>query len=190
VCEHFGCLPGELAKATGDFQGVARRFSAVKTKTGIFVVDDFAHNPAKIAAAVAAARGLAARIIAIYQPHGFGPTRFLRDDYLAAFRSLFAQGDALLLLPIYYAGGTVTRDIRSEDLITGLGIVPFVAEAVESRDAIPDRAAALATHGDCILLMGARDPSLPALAESIIDRLGGADPAWPPPATGAEHISL
>jgi UDP-N-acetylmuramate--alanine ligase len=172
VCEHFGCEPGELSKAAANFQGVARRFSVVLTPAGIYVVDDFAHNPAKIAAAVAAARGLSPRIIAVYQPHGFGPTRFLRDDYIATFRSIFGPSDALLLLPIYYAGGTVQKTIASEDLIAGLGNVPFVAETVANREALLEALANRAEPGDCILLMGARDPSLPALAESIARRLG------------------
>jgi UDP-N-acetylmuramate--alanine ligase len=174
VCEHFGCTPDDLSKVTGSFQGVARRFSVVRTTTGIYIVDDFAHNPAKIAAAVAAARGLSRRIVAIYQPHGFGPTRFLRDDYIAAFRTIFAPGDVLLLLPIYYAGGTVRRDIASEDIVAGLGTVPFVAETTATREALLERVADLAAPGDCVLLMGARDPSLPVLAESIAQRLGGA----------------
>jgi len=146
-----------------------------RTPAGIYVVDDFAHNPAKIAAAVAAARGLSRRIIAVYQPHGFAPTRFLKDDYIAAFRSIFGPSDALLLLPIYYAGGTVQKTIASEDLIAGLGNVPFVAKAVANRETLLEAIADRAAPGDCILLMGARDPSLPALAESIARRLGGAD---------------
>ena len=175
VCEHFGCTPQEISKATESFQGVARRFSVARTSSGIYVVDDFAHNPAKIAAAVAAARGLSRRIIAVYQPHGFAPTRFLKDDYIAAFRSIFGPSDALLLLPIYYAGGTVQKTIASEDLIAGLGDVPFVAKAVANREMLLEIIADRAAPGDCILLMGARDPSLPALAESIARRLGGAD---------------
>ena len=94
------------------------------------MVDDFAHNPAKIAAAVNAARGLSERIIAVYQPHGFGPTRFLKDEYIATFRTIFQQNDSLYLLPIYYAGGTAQKDISSEDIIDGLGPVSFNAQAV------------------------------------------------------------
>ena len=89
VCEHLGCEGLALADAVRNFEGVARRFSVTKTEEGIHVVDDFAHNPAKIAAAVSAARGLSERIIAIYQPHGFGPTRFLKDEYIATFRTIF-----------------------------------------------------------------------------------------------------
>ncbi len=89
------------------------------TKQNVHVVDDFAHNPAKIAAVVARSRGLSDRIIAVYQPHGFGPTRFLKDEYIATFRTAFRQQDSLYLLPIYYAGGTAQKNISSEDIING-----------------------------------------------------------------------
>jgi UDP-N-acetylmuramate--alanine ligase len=137
------------------------------------VVDDFAHNPAKIAAAVQAARGLSERIIAAYQPHGFGPTRFLKDEYIATFRTIFRQGDALHLLPIYYAGGTAQKNISSEDIIAGLGPVVFAAHAVTGRDDLLVRLQADARPGDCVLLMGARDPSLPGLARCLVEMFGG-----------------
>ena len=169
VCEHFGCEGPVLADAVRNFEGVARRFSVTKTEEGIHVVDDFAHNPAKIAAAVSAARGLSERIIAIYQPHGFGPTRFLKDEYIATFRTIFGQDDVLYLLPIYYAGGTAQKNISSEDIINGLGPVSFHAEAVKDRDELLTSLKADVKTGDCILLMGARDPSLPALVRKIVE---------------------
>lgn len=169
VCEHFGCEGPVLADAVKNFEGVARRFSVIKTEKGIHVVDDFAHNPAKITAAVSAARGLSERIIAIYQPHGFGPTRFLKDEYIATFRTIFKQDDALYLLPIYYAGGTAQKDISSEDIINSLGPVPFHAEALKDRDELLIRLKTDAKPSDCVLLMGARDPSLPALVKKIVE---------------------
>ena len=127
VCEHFGCEQAALADAVKNYEGVARRFSVTRTKQNVHVVDDFAHNPAKIAAAVQRRRGLSSRIIAVYQPHGFGPTRFLKDEYIATFRTVFRQHDSLYLLPIYYAGGTAQKNISSEDIIQGLGPVAFNA---------------------------------------------------------------
>jgi len=168
VCEHFGCDGSILASAVKDFEGVARRFCVTKTKQDIFVVDDFAHNPAKKAAGVKASRGLSDRIIAVYQPHGFGPTRFLKDEYIATFRNAFRQNDILYLLPIYYAGGTAEKNISSEDIVHGLGSVSFNAEAVEDRGALMSRLKENASSGDCILVMGARDPSLPTLVRKIV----------------------
>jgi UDP-N-acetylmuramate--alanine ligase len=173
VCEHYGCEPAALADAVKTYEGVARRFSVTKTKKNVQIVDDFAHNPAKIAAAVRAARGLSDRILAVYQPHGFGPTRFLKDEYIATFRTAFRQQDSLYLLPIYYAGGTAQKDISSEDIILGLGAVAFKAEATGDRDELLVRLQGDARPGDCILLMGARDPSLPALVNKIVELFGG-----------------
>ncbi len=173
VSEHFGCEPALLADAVRNYEGVARRFSVAATKEGVLVVDDFAHNPVKIAAVVKAARGLSERIIAIYQPHGFGPTRFLKDEYIATFRAAFKEHDSLYLLPIYYAGGTAQKDISSGAIIKGLGPVPFAARAVRDRDELLEMLKADAKPGDCVLLMGARDPSLPALAKKIADLFGG-----------------
>ncbi len=173
VCEQYGCEPAALAHAVQQYDGVARRFSVTGTKQNVQVVDDFAHNPAKIAAAVSASRGLSERILAVYQPHGFGPTRFLKDEYIATFRTAFRQQDSLYLLPIYYAGGTAQKNISSADIITGLGPVAFKAQAVSDRDELLARLQADAKPEDCVLLMGARDPSLPALVRKIIEMFGG-----------------
>jgi len=173
VCEYFGCDGETLAAAVRDFEGVARRFSVTGTKQKIHVVDDFAHNPAKIAAAVNAARGLSDRIIAVYQPHGFGPTRFLKDEYIAVFQNVFRKNDILYLLPIYYAGGTAEKNISSEDIVKELGRVPFIAQAVSDRDGLLTKLKADAGQGDCVLVMGARDPSLPALVKKIVELFGG-----------------
>ena len=173
VCEQFGCEQRALADAVKNYEGVSRRFSVTETKQYVHVVDDFAHNPAKIAAVVRASRGLSNRIIAVYQPHGFGPTRFLKDEYIATFRTAFGQNDSLYLLPIYYAGGTAQKDISSEDIIQGLGPIPFTAQVTPDRDELLARLKADAKPKDCILLMGARDPSLPALVGKIVEMFGG-----------------
>jgi UDP-N-acetylmuramate--alanine ligase len=173
VCEHFGCDGPALAAAVRDFEGVARRFSVTETERKVHVVDDFAHNPAKIAAAMAAARGISARIVAVYQPHGFGPTRFLRDEYIETFRAVFKTDDSFYLLPIYYAGGTANKNISSEDIIAGLGPVSFNAAAVADRDDLLARLKGDVRPGDCVLVMGARDPSLPALVGKVVDLFGG-----------------
>ncbi|NLW34695.1 MAG: L,D-transpeptidase family protein [Syntrophorhabdus aromaticivorans] len=173
VCEHFGCEGSTLADAVRNFEGVARRFAVTETEQNVHVIDDFAHNPAKIAAAVGAARGLSKRIIAVYQPHGFGPTRFLKDEYIATFRAVFRQDDSLYLLPIYYAGGTARKNISSEDIINGLGPVPFTAQTVRDRTELLNKLKAGARSGDCVLVMGARDPSLPALVKKTTELFGG-----------------
>jgi UDP-N-acetylmuramate--alanine ligase len=173
VCEYFGCEQTTLADAVKNFEGVARRFSVTRAKQNVYVVDDFAHNPAKIAAAVSAARGLSSRILAVYQPHGFGPTRFLKDEYIATFRTAFTQHDSLYLLPIYYAGGTAQKNISSEDIVQGLGTIAFNAQTVRNRDELLTNLKTDAKPEDCVLIMGARDPSLPSLVREVVELFGG-----------------
>jgi UDP-N-acetylmuramate--alanine ligase len=173
VCEHFGCEQSALVNAVKNYEGVARRFFVTRTRQNVHVVDDFAHNPAKIAAVVRASRGLSERIIAVYQPHGYGPTLFLKDEYISTFRTAFRQHDSLYLLPIYYAGGTAQKNISSTEIIQGLGTIEFNAEALGSRDELLARLKTDVQPGDCILLMGARDPSLPALARRVVEMFGG-----------------
>ena len=107
------------------------------------------------------------------QPHGFGPTRFLKDEYIETFRTCFRQNDSLYLLPIYYAGGTAQKDISSDNIIAGLGNVAFHAQAIKDREELMTRLQADARSGDCVLLMGARDPSLPAVVRRIVELFGG-----------------
>jgi len=167
VCRELDCSEEDLAAAIAGFRGVARRFEITQAENGVLVVDDFAHNPAKIRAAVEAARGLSERIIAIYQPHGFAPTRFLMDEYVKAFREIFREGDALYLLPIYYAGGTAVKDVSSALVIERTGEVPFEARATAGREETLQLVQERARPGDCVLLMGARDPSLPFFARDL-----------------------
>ena len=137
------------------------------------MIDDFAHNPAKITAALTAAKGLSARIIAVYQPHGFGPTRFLKDEYIAAFRAAMQPGDSLYLLPIYYAGGTAQKNISSEEIVEALGETEFRAKAAKDRDELLTILKVDANPGDAIIIMGARDPSLPTLVRQTVSLFGG-----------------
>lgn len=173
ACEQLGCDPEGLSDAVKSYQGVARRFTVYQTVQGVHVVDDFAHNPEKIKAAINAARGLSARLAVVYQPHGFGPTRFLKDEYIYTFKNELRPGDLLLLLPIYYAGGSANKDISSEDIINELGMVSFEKHAPKCRNDIFDLLKGKINPGECVLLMGARDPSLSTFARKITDLYGG-----------------
>lgn len=173
VCDFLECDQRKLTEAVSSYQGVARRFTVHTTRKDIFVVDDFAHNPEKIKAAVTAARNLSKRLFVIYQPHGFGPTRFLKDEYISVFKKVFTPDDTLFLLPIYYAGGTAQKDISSQMIIDSMGQVSFQALAPESRDQLLTLLGKAVSPKDCVLLMGARDPSLASFGLKIADLFGG-----------------
>ncbi|HEX2958354.1 MAG TPA: Mur ligase family protein [Chitinispirillaceae bacterium] len=173
ACEQLGCDRELLAEAVASYQGVARRFSVQKTVKGVHVVDDFAHNPEKIKAAIKAARGLSQKLAVIYQPHGFGPTRFLKNEYIEVFKAELSPGDLLFLLPIYYVGGSANKDISSKDIIDALSESPYEKYAPDNRSEVIDILKKQIQSECCILLMGARDPSLPSFAQKLADAFGG-----------------
>jgi UDP-N-acetylmuramate--alanine ligase len=163
-----------MAAPLASFAGVARRFQSLGIARGVEVVDDFAHNPAKIAAALATAQRRAARVLAVYQPHGYGPTRFLREDLVETFAAGLRPGDRTFWLEVFYAGGTATRDFSSADITTQIVERGRQAEFAPSRDALAARLAAVARPGDLVLVMGARDPSLTDFAKRVLTALEGA----------------
>jgi len=171
VCTYLGCEESRCAEALRGYKGVKRRFNSVKLSSGITVIDDFAHNPEKVKAAVTTAKLLCRRVLAIFQPHGFGPTRFLKDDFARVFSEIFDKDDALFLLPIYYAGGTAVKDISSDDLAALIFKKTVRVFTPKDRDECLAMVAAQAARGDAVLLMGARDPSLSSFARRIAEAL-------------------
>lgn len=171
IAIELGLAPTAIAAALADFPGVARRFEVVGiTDTGIRVVDDYAHNADKIRAAVQAAQAGADRVLAIFQPHGFGPARFLRPELKELLPTLLRPNDRWCYTNIFYAGGTVAQDIHSRDLASDL---PEDLQAIhaDDRQQLLSWLCEHAGPGDTVLLMGARDPDLPALARAIHDVL-------------------
>jgi UDP-N-acetylmuramate--alanine ligase len=173
-CRTVGAELREMVEPLAAFAGVARRFQSLGIAHGVEVVDDFAHNPAKIAAALATAQRRGARVLAVYQPHGYGPTRFLREDLVETFANGLRPEDWAIWLEVFYAGGTAVRDFSSEDITTQIAGRGRHAEFAASREALVERLTKLARRGDLILFMGARDPSLTALAKQVLSRLEGA----------------
>jgi UDP-N-acetylmuramate-alanine ligase len=166
-----------MAAPLAAFPGVERRFQSLGTARGVEVIDDFAHNPAKLAAAIAAARARAGdrgRVLAVYQPHGYGPTRFLRADLVDAFAAALGSEDQLWMLEVFYAGGTAQRDFSAADIVAEIAARGVGAEFASSREGLVRRIAGLARDGDLVLVMGARDPSLTVLARSILEALAAS----------------
>jgi UDP-N-acetylmuramate--alanine ligase len=129
------------------------------------VVDDYAHNADKLRAAVTTAQ-TAGRVVAVFQPHGFGPARFLRPELRALLPTLLRPADRFCYAEIFYAGGTVAKDLSSRDLAADLPAAVRAGYA-EDHAAVVRWVAAEAMPGDTVLIMGARDPDLPALARAV-----------------------
>lgn len=175
ACQALGVSLPDMAAPLAAFQGVARRFQVLGSRGGVTVVDDFGHNPAKVAASLRTAHlrtePLGGRVLAVFQPHGFGPLKFLRAEFVEAFAEGLSERDRLWFLEVFYAGGTVSRDISSADVVADLVARGVTAEVAPTREAPVTKLAAEARPGDLILVMGARDPSLTDFAQAILAAL-------------------
>lgn len=148
------------------FKGIKRRLDVVGRRNGITVIDDFAHNPDKITASIAALKAAGQRLIVVFQPHGFGPTRFLLHELAAAFSSALGPTDYLLCLDIYDAGGTADRSITSADLLTNIKGPRL--DYPRGRDEAVRTIKKMVRTGDVVAVMGARDDTLSAFARKIL----------------------
>lgn len=158
-------------KALETFQGTKRRMNVVGMKDFTTVIDDFAHNPDKITASLSALKSFEGRVIAIFQPHGFGPMKLMQDDLFTVFKKHLNKSDWLIMPEIYYAGGTADQSVSSQTLIDKMTALGFQAEYIENRDDIPKFVKDVSKSGDRIIVMGARDDTLTEFANQILEIL-------------------
>lgn len=172
AASHLLSVPLEVsAKALKDFKGIRRRLDLIGESRGVKVVDDFAHNPQKIKAAIESVRPTSSRILAIYQPHGYSPTRFLKEELVRTFSEELSADDVLYMPEIFYAGGTVGRDISSQEIIEPLMRQGVRAHFVPKRVEIIGHIREEARPGDTILVMGARDDTLTDFCQETLSSL-------------------
>lgn len=171
ACRALGVPVAACARALARFGGVARRFQSVGRAGGVEVIDDFAHNPDKVRAALAAAHLRSPRVLCVFQPHGFFPARFMRAELIDAFADSLGPADILWMPAIYYAGGTAAKDIDSGRIAGPVRERGRDARYVPDRAAIIPELAAEARPGDLALVLGARDPGLPEFARALLAAL-------------------
>ncbi|HMK49560.1 MAG TPA: Mur ligase domain-containing protein [Thermodesulfovibrionales bacterium] len=157
----------DIARVLPEFSGIERRFDVHLNNAKHLVIDDYAHNPHKIEALMTSTERIRGRICYIFQPHGYGPTRLMKKGYIETFTKHLRPADHLVLLPIYYAGGTARQDISSEDLLRGIVAAGKSAEALHERSSLLDRL----REWDNYVVFGARDETLADLAREIAKRL-------------------
>lgn len=161
----------EAADALATFEGIARRLDVVGTAGGITVIDDFAHNPDKITATLATLHDFPGRLLVMFQPHGFGPLRLMKDQFIETFARDLRPEDVLLMPEPVYFGGTVDRSVSSMDIVRGVEAAGGNAHVFSDRAACGDWLVAAARPGDRIIVMGARDDTLSQFAREILERL-------------------
>lgn len=156
----------------GGFTGIKRRFELVgQTTNNITIIDDFGHNPDKIAATLSALKAFPGRLLVMFQPHGFGPLRLMRKELVDSFANYLSGQDMLLMPEPYYAGGTVDRSVSSQHIVADLKARGVNAAVYADRASITAPLIAAAQPGDRLIIMGARDDTLSDYARDLLNRL-------------------
>jgi UDP-N-acetylmuramate--alanine ligase len=162
---------GSAVAAIGHYAGLKRRFDLVGEANGVSVIDDFGHNPDKIAATLATLHAFPGRLLVLFQPHGYGPLQTMRRELVETFVRGLGADDLLVLPDPVYQGGTVTRAVTSADIVNDIAITGGNARHIANRAAAAAHLVANATPGDRIVVMGARDDTLPLLAAEMVAKL-------------------
>ena len=171
VANQLGVSLETCSAALKKYEGIYRRHQLLGKKNGVWLIDDYAHNPVKCARSIEACQPIADKVVAWFQPHGYGPTRFLRNDFVKEIAAVLRPQDEIWMSEIFYAGGTALKDISANDLINDLKALGKNAYFVADRN---DFLAAVKPHlslDAVLLLMGARDPSLEQFGREILDKL-------------------
>ena len=171
VCSLLGVNKFDAAKTLEGFLGTKRRLEVVGSKKGITLIDDFAHNPDKVAASIAALKDYAGRLIVMFQPHGFAPMKQTGKDIMKAFANNFDKEDILIMPDIYFIGGTADKSISSADLIKVAQELGVNAHYIAKKDEVEKFILSQAKSGDRIIIMGARDNTLPDFSRKILGEL-------------------
>ncbi|MBP6022922.1 UDP-N-acetylmuramate--L-alanine ligase [Ferruginibacter sp.] len=171
VANQLGVDLNSCAEALKNYEGIYRRNQILGNKNGVWVIDDYAHNPVKCAAAIASCQPLANKVVAWFQPHGYGPTRFLRNDFVKELAHVLRPQDEIWMSEIFYAGGTAVKDISANDLINDIKALGKQAFFVENRNNFVETVRPHLSGNAVLLLMGARDPSLEIFSKSVFENL-------------------
>ncbi len=158
----------DAAQALQGFTGLKRRFERVGEANGITVIDDFGHNPDKIAATLDTLHAFEGRLLILFQPHGYGPLKVMGRELVAMFAERLGGEDVLLLPDPVYHGGTTRRDVTSADIVADVAATGRHALHIPDRAAAAAHLVALARPGDRIVVMGARDDTLSQLAAEML----------------------
>lgn len=176
VAVELGVDPEFAAAALSRYTGVARRFEARGDAAGVHLVDDYAHLPTEVRAALAAARsGGWNRVVAVFQPHRYSRTEALWKDFAGAFD----DADVLVLTDVYSAGEAPRPGVSGRLLHDAVRDASPRArvEWAADLDAVVDLLAAELADGDLCLTLGAGDVT--TVADRLLPRLHAREAGSP-----------
>lgn len=163
-----GVSISQSCQILGSFRGVGRRLQTIKKINNISIIDDFAHNPDKIRAALSSLNEFSGRLLVMFQMHGYGPLRLMKQELADSFANGLKSGDILYMPDVLYMGGTVDMSYSAKDFIAECEARGIKAIYRPTRPEIADLLRAEGKSGDRIVIMGARDDTLTDFANSIL----------------------
>jgi len=169
----LGVGAGPAREGLAAFTGTRRRFEARGEVGGVRVYDDYAHNPAKVAAAVATGRQVAGtgRLVVVFQPHLYSRTL----DFAAEFGQALSDADEVVVMDVYAAREDpvpgVTGALVADQVDLPAGRVAYVP----SWSAVPADVVSRARPGDLVLTVGAGDVTM--VGREVLTLLRQAQPA-------------
>ncbi len=166
-----GVSPEQSADILSRFKGIKRRMDVIGTVGGITVMDDFAHNPDKVAATLTTLKEFSGRLLIFFQPHGYGFLKVVGKELAESFATHLGAEDVLYLVEPFYAGGTVDRSVGAAHLAHDIQSKGRNAVLMDGRAVIKDAILQTAKSGDRVIVMGARDDSLSDFAREILNAL-------------------
>lgn len=172
-CACLGHAPDRIAEAVSRFRGIQRRLERVDPGGPVRVIDDYSHNPAKLAAAWKAVAAPGRRVLGAWRPHGYGPLRAMMEPLADALASVCRAEDRLWLLPVYDAGGSADRSVNANELVKRLRARGAAVNLAGDYTTLGDAMMQEVRARDTLLIMGARDPHLPVFAREMALRTAG-----------------
>lgn len=168
---HAGIPIDKSIAALRTFKGTKRRLQKLGIEKGIAVIDDYAHNPDKIRATLQTLKNYPGHVYAIFQPHGFAPTRLIKEELIHVLNDIADKDLTFIASEIYYVGGTVAKDISASDFIKPVAANGKDVHYIPNRTDIIDFLFPKLKTGDKVIVMGARDDSLSDFAWEILKRI-------------------
>ncbi|MFL6099090.1 MAG: UDP-N-acetylmuramate--L-alanine ligase [Actinomycetales bacterium] len=152
------------------YTGTRRRFEPRGSAAGVRVVDDYAHNPGKVAAVLQTARSVAAggRVVVVFQPHLFSRTR----DFATDFGAALGAADEVVVMDVYAAREDPVPGVTGALVAAAVPLPADHVAFVPSWSAVADEVVARLRPGDILLTVGAGDVTL--LGPEILARLESA----------------
>ena len=172
VCMMMGIDKFEAAKALEGFTGIKRRLEVAGTNArNITLIDDFAHNASKIEASLAALKEYPGRLIVMYQSHKPFSARTTGKEDGVVFGKVLDKNDILLMPEIYMRDPVKDADISGADLVQYAVDNGVNAKFLGTKEKVREFILKNAKEGDRIVIMGARDNSLPDFSRQLLKDL-------------------